>query len=73
MSSRHRSCHHILPNPHVTMPNPALLARLAPVMGTLVDAAGEFDSFDARRWTAVEFIQWLDVAVRDAAANRGAA
>jgi hypothetical protein len=69
VSSRHRSCHHLVPNTHIAMPNPALLLRLAPVMGTLVDAASEFDSFDPGRWTAVQFVQWLDIAVREAAAR----
>ena len=49
------------------MPNPQLLVQLGPVIGTLVDAASEFDSFDEQRWTAVQFVQWLDVAVREAA------
>lgn len=67
MPSRHRTCHHVVPSVHVTMPPPHQLARLAPVIGTLVEAASEFDSFDKQRWTAVQFIQWLDVSVREAA------
>lgn len=70
MSSRHRTCHHIVPSPSVAMPNPALLAPLAPLMGTLVDAASEFDSFDKERWTAVQFVQWLDVSAREATGRR---
>jgi hypothetical protein len=71
MSSRHRTCHHLVPSPSIAMPNPALLAQLAPVMGTLVDTAAEFDSFDEQRWTAVQFVQWLDVSVREARARQG--
>ena len=74
MSSRHRTCHHLLPNVHPNMPRPELLMSLAPFMGTLIDAAAEFDSLDEQTWSAVSFAQWLDVEVRASAARtRGAA
>jgi len=66
MSYRHRTCHHIVPSVRAAMPPPHQLAQLAAVIGTLVEAASEFDSFDKERWSAVQFIQWLDVSVREA-------
>ena len=74
MASRNRTCHHLVPNTNVNMPNPAQLLRLANVMGVLVDAAAEFDACDPEgTYTAVEFAQWLEVEVRAVLANRGAA
>jgi hypothetical protein len=69
MASRNRTCHHLVPSTHISVPPPHQLATLGPVLGTLIDAAAEFDSFDERRWTAVEFVQWLDVTVREIAAR----
>lgn len=67
MASRHRTCHHLVPSVHVSMPYPQLLLLLAPVMSTIVEAASEFDACDPEAtWTAVEFAQWLDVEVPDA-------
>jgi hypothetical protein len=49
------------------MPLPAKLLALAPVMDTLLEAASEFDHCDPEAtWTAVEYVQWLDISVREA-------
>lgn len=71
MASRNRTCHHLVPSAHVSMPLPAQLLRLAPLMSVLVEAASEFDACDPdATWTAVEFTQWLDVEVQAALRNR---
>ena len=71
MASRNRSCHHLVPSVHVSMPLPQQLLRLAPLMPVLVEAASEFDACDPEAtWTAVEFAQWLDVEVQAAIRNR---
>jgi hypothetical protein len=73
MSSRHRSCGHLIPSVTPTMPPPATLARLAPVMRTLCDVAAAFDECDPEgTYTAVEFAVWLDIEVRTAARSQGA-
>jgi hypothetical protein len=58
------------------MPRPELLASLGPVMRILVDAAAEYqacaDPDAAIAFDAVDWVRWLDVAVREAVANRGA-
>ena len=53
------------------MPPPQRLAALGPLTGVLIDAAAEFDTYDPdHTWSAVEFVQWLDVAVRESVEGR---
>lgn len=70
MASRCRSCHLSVPRPDQRdLPNPEHLLPLARHVGTLIDAAAEFDSFDEAPTTAVEFVRWLEVDLRRLAAR----
>jgi hypothetical protein len=70
MASRARSCHHLIPSVHVAMPQPAVLVQLAPLMATLMDISAEYeacaDEAEPIPFNAVDWVRWLDQAVRDA-------
>jgi hypothetical protein len=73
MSSRNRTCHHLVPSVTVLMPPPATLARLAPLMAILMDVAAAFDECDPDgSYLATEFIRWADIECRTAARSQGA-
>lgn len=74
MSSRHRTCGHLIPAVTVAMPPPATLARLAPLMAVLMDCASAFDEIDEDgTYTATEWVTWLDIECRTARVSQGAA
>lgn len=67
MASRCRSCHLSVPCSRVK-PNPEQLLPLIPHIGTLFDAAAEFESFGEGE-SAIEFLRWLEVDLRRLAAR----
>jgi hypothetical protein len=70
MAYRGRVCQHLMPTLYkdLRLPTPTTLAKLAPVMRTLVDCAGTFDQIDPDGcWTAADFVLWIDVEVRKSA------
>jgi hypothetical protein len=67
MASHCRSCGLPVPNPHAELPFPDKLIPLEPHLGTLMDAAAEFDSFDDAPTSAGDFIRYLSVDVQKAA------
>ena len=67
MAHRCRSCGfvHVLPTAAIHFPWPDRLARIDPVLESLLEAAREFESFGPG--TPVEFVTWLSVETRRAA------
>lgn len=70
MASRDRTCRHLVPPVTASMPPPATLARLAPLMATLMDCAAEYqacaDPDEQVEFDATDWVRWLDLAVRNA-------
>jgi hypothetical protein len=66
MAHKCRDCGaiHEVPDRPLTYPSPDILVRLAPLLGHLIEAAREFDSFGDGG--AVEFIEWVAVDAKRA-------
>lgn len=73
MASRDRRCRHLVPSVHVSMPQPAVLLQLGPLMATLMEVASEYeacaDEVEPIPFNAVDWVRWLDQSVRDAVRN----